>query len=411
MHQLTRVNLTRSPSATRHWTAVLACVLLAVPALARQPAARVVLDAVRLEPVDQWRQVTGELVSLHRTELATEEVGLVKDLLVEAGDAVEAGTVIATLDSTLAALAATRAKAQVGVMQGLVDQRLAELDRAQRELARFQDAAVREVASITEMDNAETRVAIIKAQLAQARADLLVAQTADQEATTRVEKMTIRAPFAGRIVRKGTERGQWLDRGDSIVELISLKQIEARLDVPERLGAQLRDPSVRVRIVIDAVRVPDPKQPGTLVPFDKLLPIAGIIPQVDERSRLMPIRVTIPNPDELIQPGMTVVGWVQLSARQPRLTVHQDAILRDDAGEFVYFDADGKAIPARVRTRFPVGDRMVIDPGPLQPGMRVIIEGNERLFPSQPIIEDHPQPTTPDADAQADTPDPDAGTP
>lgn len=353
--------------------------------LADQPAASVVVDAVRLETVEQWRQVTGELVSLRRAQIAAEEPGLVLELLVEAGDAVEGGTVIARLDATLATLAATQATERATVREGVVDQRIAELDRATRELARYRSAAIREGASVSEIDDAETRVSIIEAQLAQARAEMLVAEAAASEARTRVEKMVIKAPFSGRVITKLTERGQWLDRGDTIIELVSLKAIEARLDVPERLVTLMRRSGVRVRVVIDAVRLPTADDPLHLVPFDKLLPITAIIPQVDTRSRLFPIRVWIPNPGELVQPGMSVVGMVPVGQKQLRLTIHKDAILRDDAGEFVYFDAGGMAMPARVRTRFAVGDRVVIDAGVLNPGMSVIIEGNERLYPSERI--------------------------
>jgi len=365
--------------------ALVVMLLACVPTLARQPPASVVVDAVRLEPVEQWRQVTGELVSIHRARIAAEEPGLVIAMLVEEGDAVEAGTIIARLDSTLASLAATQATERASVRAGVVDQRTAELDRANRELARFRTAAIREGASVSEIDDAETRVHIIQAQLAQARAEMLVAQAAASEARTRVEKMVIKAPFSGRVIAKLTEHGQWLGRGDTIAELVSLTDIEARLDVPEKLGSLMRQKGIRVRVMIDSVMLPSATDPDKLEPFDKLLPITAIIPQVDTRSRLFPIRVAIPNPGELAQPGMTVVGLVPVGRKQPRLTVHKDAILRDDAGEFVYFDAGGQAIPARVRTRFAVGDRVVIDAGQLKQGMVVIIEGNERLYPTQPI--------------------------
>ena len=51
------------------------------------------------------------------------------------------------------------------------------------------------------------------------------------------------------------------------------------------------------------------------------------------------------------------------------------------------FDAGGVAAVAPVQVEFAAGDRMVIREGALRPGMRVVVEGNERIFPGQPLIE------------------------
>lgn len=349
------------------------------------PPALVRVDPVRLETVERQREVTGELVSLLRSSLAAEEEGPVVSLDVREGDRVTKGQLIAQLDTELAQLEVERSEAEVRSSEGLVAQREAELSQARRDEERFRELDARGSASRGELDQAETAVLRLGAQLAQAKADLAAARVRAREAQTRLNKHTIRAPFAGRIVRRDTEVGQWVQAGDAIVELVSLQQIEARLDVPESLIGQLREPGRLVTLRIAALSEPDPSDPQRLVTRSIRAPITAIIPDVDPLSRLFPIRVKLDNEQELAQPGMSVIGLIPTGSREPQLTIHKDAILRDDAGEFVFMNGGGQAIPMRIRSRFAVGDRVVIERGALQPGMELVIEGNERLFPTQPL--------------------------
>ncbi len=347
------------------------------------PPAAVVVDAVRREPIELWRQVTGELRSLQRSSLAAEEPGVVLTLAVEEGDRIEQGEVIARLDTTLAEIAIEAQEAEVQAQHAVIRQIEVELAQARRDEQRIRDLTDRAASNETELDRARTAVLRLEAQLARARANLRAAEVRLTDARQRVSDMTITAPFTGHITRKSTEVGQWLGRGDEVVELTSLERIEARLDVPEKLIARLREGSTQVRVIIDAIRVED--EQGRKVPHETLATISRIIPSADPLTRQFTVRVPIPNPEALARPGMSVIAFVPEGRFEPRMTIPRDAVLRDDAGEFVYFDAGGVAMPARIQTRFVTQDRVVIAPGTLQEGMLVVVEGNERLFPSQPL--------------------------
>ncbi len=111
----------------------------------------------------------------------------------------------------------------------------------------------------------------------------------------------------------------------------------------------------------------------------------GFLPEADRLSRLVPLRVVLPNEKELLRPGMSITGLVATGKSAPTVTVSKDGVLRDDAGEFLFFDAGGSAVPVRVRTRFGIGDRVAVEAN-LPPGANVIVQGNERLFPGQPVM-------------------------
>lgn len=83
---------------------------------------------------------------------------------------------------------------------------------------------------------------------------------------------------------------------------------------------------------------------------------------------------------------MTVVGLVPTGEPKEAMTISKDAVLRNETGNFVYFDGGGVAAIAPIRVEYAVGDRVVVQSDVLRPGMQVIVEGNERLFPSQPLM-------------------------
>lgn len=343
------------------------------------PPATVKVDPARTEVVDLRREVTGELRAQHRSLIAAQQPGLVVELRLEEGDPVAAGQVLARLDDTLTKLAVAREEANILTRKAVITERESQLERAKRDRARVDDLTARASASANEADDARTNVNLTEARIAQARAELASAESELALAKERLKQMTVTAPFAGRVVRKSTEVGQWLQAGAPVVEIVSLEHVEARLDVPEALVGRLAGSSEASGEIMVRVRV---RALGTEV--DAM--VTQIVPDADPLSRLFPVRVRLTNDGERLKPGMSVIGLVPTGQREPMVTVHKDGLLRDDAGDYLYFEAGGVAAVARVRALYAVGDRVVLEAGArLPPGAKVIVEGNERLFPGQPL--------------------------
>lgn len=352
---------------------ILAVALAAIAAHA-QPAANVRLDAVREEVVAQQRDATGQIVTLRRSVVATQEAGLVLQMDLEPGDAVEQGAVIARLDDDRARLEVRRWEARLEADRALIEQREAEMARAERDLARIEQLATRASAGESELDQARTDVQSRKAQLSEAQATLRTSEAELDLARRALEDMTIRAPFEGRVVAKLTEEGQWVSQGAGLVTIVSLTQLEARADIPERsVGAlQTGDGSIELKIPALGMRLK-----GELV---------HIVPEADSLSRLFPIRIRVDDPEGRLRPGMSLTAVVPTGESGPALTISEDAILRNAAGEFVYFDAGGTAQVAPITRLFSTGPGRVAVRSPmLRAGSLLVVEGNERMFPSQPL--------------------------
>lgn len=338
------------------------------------PPAVVVLDPARLETIEQWREVTGRLRALQRSLLASQEDGLVVELDLEEGDQVEKGQTLAHLHDVRAKLAVARAEADVADKKASVAENRVAVENAKRDLDRYQQASGQSTVTPMEMDRVRSIYDGASARLDSATAELAAAESDLALARQRLQDMTIKAPFAGRIVSKQTQVGQWIGRGDAVVEIVSLDVIEAWLDVPEKFIGRLSESEGVVHIRCDAVgRMLDAK-------------VTAIIPDADPLSKLFPVRVRLDNKDLTLKPGMSVVGLVPTGANAPTLTISKDGILRDDAGEYVYFNAGGIAAPARITTLFGLpNNRVAIRSDSLPPGAGIVVEGNERMFPGQPL--------------------------
>ena len=364
---------------------ILICVsFMAAVAQAQMPA-NVVIDEARMETVERLRRVTGELRALQRSRLAAREEGQVLTLSVRAGDEVEKGQVIATLDPVLAELTVASAEANLDALRASVAEQQAEVDRAQFDFDLIESLVERSSASSQEFEDARVDLASAQARYQRAVADVTAAEARLELDRQRLKDMVIRAPFNAKVISTQTDVGQWLSIGDVVCELYAVDSIEAWVDVPESVIE-------RMSSVGDSVSVQIPALSGEIQGT-----ITQIVPAVDPMSRLFPVRIAVPNDRNILQPGMSVTAMIPTGAKQEMLTISKDAILRDDAGEFVFMAVPNEqqpdspfkeiAVPVRITRQFAIGDRVAIMPGGMPPGARLIVEGNERMFPTQPIVD------------------------
>ena len=112
--------------------------------------------------------------------------------------------------------------------------------------------------------------------------------------------------------------------------------------------------------------------------------ITSVVPQADSESRTFPVKITVENKDSLIKSGM--VSRVSFPIGDPSTVklVPKDAIVSQNNAQFVYVVNEGAAQPLPVSTGIAYEDRIEVI-GPVEKGMTVVVKGNERLMPNQPV--------------------------
>ncbi|WP_043753470.1 efflux RND transporter periplasmic adaptor subunit [Imhoffiella purpurea] len=322
--------------------------------------------------------LTGNSVPWRRAELSPRVEGLVTELFVDEGSLVETGDPILTLDARLAELELQAAQA-----------RAREAEAASVDAIRVRDELL-ELKKGRHASEAEIQSAIAKVEMSAA------ALSGERAAVTRaqelVERHRLRAPFAGMVVSKGVEVGEWVQRDEATVELVAMDRLRVRAVLPQREYPRVAA-GAEASLRFDAL--PDRDFGGQVL---------ARIARGDERSRTFPVLIDLPNPDRLLAPGMSARVRLTLSGPVvPVLTVPRDAVVtKSDGVREVWRVREDEAVlrawPMRIETGRALGDRLEVVAGELAEGDRLVLLGNERLRPGQEVTpqEDDSETTTPD---------------
>jgi len=322
------------------------------------PATPVRVAPVLKQEVQQTVTLIGSVEPWKRSLVASEIEGLVEQYPAVEGMPVKKGQLLAqlktdSLNIQLDSALASHREAQARYLQ------------AKQDLARIRVLFEKELVTQKEMDDSQAEEAALQERLTQL--DAQIRQVRDQ-----VAKSTILAPFDGWVTKEFTEVGQWVEAGGSIVEIVDLSRVKIEIPLPERF-IQDTHPNAPVSVYFDSL-------PGLTVEGK----VFSVVAQADRNSRTFPVKIEITNPDLVIKSGMVAHVALQVGKRHEGLVIPKDALVLRGQQEFVFLVKDGTVSQVLVQPLIHL-DTVVEVQGELQEGMTVVIEGNERLFPGQPV--------------------------
>jgi membrane fusion protein (multidrug efflux system) len=292
----------------------------------------------------------GSLESPDMATLAAEIDGRVVSLDVPEGRLVETGHVLARLDDAehRAAAAVTRARRT----------------NARDRLKRLESLRAQSVSSEQALDDAQS--------------EFDAASAAFAEASTRLAKTTIAAPFAGVLGLRQVNVGQYVESGDPIVEITPVDALELRFAVPQRHAGEVA-PGQKVLGRVGSC--------GASFEGE----VAAVDPRVDVATRSIRIEAIVPNPGGTLLPGMAVSLRVVTGEIAGALVVPQEAIVRQGTKHVVYVLGEGDQAEQHVVAlgQFFVDGVHVTDG--IAPGARVVATGQQKLRPGAPTA---PEPFT-----------------
>jgi RND family efflux transporter MFP subunit len=112
--------------------------------------------------------------------------------------------------------------------------------------------------------------------------------------------------------------------------------------------------------------------------------IEVVLPQGNPVSRTFPVHLKLPNPQYRIKSGMEALATFEVGQKIRAILVPKDAIVPSGQENLVFRVDQGKAFPVPVTISGYFGNEAAIT-GELEPGQRVVVRGNERLRPGQPV--------------------------
>lgn len=321
--------------------------------------AQVVVAPAQASAVAQELRLSGTLTPERSARLSPRVDGLVDAVLVDAGDRVAAGDALLRLDATLADAVRRGSDAEVKRARASRDEAKRRADEARR--------------LVPERHLPQTELDARLAALAEADAALAVALAGALEQAELVRRHGLNAPFAGVITVKLTEAGEWVSRGDAVLELVSLDAVRLDVQAPQEVFASLRD-DTSVEIVPDAR--PDQVLPARVA---ARVPVGG-----GAGARTFLVRVVAQNTDALLFPGTSATARFRLAGSQATaVQVSRDALLRHPDGGYSVFvvEPGGDGMLARrrqVQLGRDSGESVEVLDG-VRAGEQVVVRGNEAL--------------------------------
>jgi HlyD family secretion protein len=321
---------------------------------------------------------SGYVTARREATVSSKVTGKVMEVLVEEGMKVEAGQILARLDSSNVEKSLALSEAQAESARKALDETQANLEQAERELRRAHQLAESKIATQSELDRAEADVKSLRARLGRQQSDVVVAGREVALWKQQVDDTIIRAPFSGIITRKNAQPGEMISpmsAGGSftrtgICTLVDMSSLEIEVDVSESYINRVK-PSQPVEATLDAY--PD---------WHMSAKVIAIIPAADRQKATVKVRVGFEKLEPRILPDMSVKVAFQTESgpktQEPSLTVPKTAVVRREGQEIVWLVRDNQVERRAVKTGASRGEEVAITAG-LVSGDKVVVAAPENL--------------------------------
>ncbi len=304
--------------------------------------------AVEVLPRDLARTVavTGPIEPIRTVTVNAQTAGTVLTVLVEEGDRVRTGQLMAELDARETAAQLERARAV--------------LVNAEAAFQRAEQLQANDLTSAAEVDLLRSAFAIAKADV--------------QLWRTRLAFSRITAPVSGMVTAKRVESGSTVSANGAMFTIADDSLLVVRVRVSE-LDVVYLEPGRSATLQLDAY-------PGVQISGH----IRRIFPSADSTSRLVPVETVLGSlpPGVIARPGFLARVEFALDSRSGVLAVPTSAIGVSDSGTFVYVVTADTLSRRPVETGLTTAGWIEITQG-LEPGERVVSSGHVNLRPGAKV--------------------------
>ena len=319
------------------------------------PAAQVVVSEVSSGMITSEVEFIGTVFYQEVSEVAAEVNGKVEEVLFEEGERIKKGKSLVRLDSELL-------KKTIESTRASYEQTLSDLESARIDLRRIEGLYREGLVAEQSFDEVRFRVKGLEK-----KAESLKTQIEGLEVDLR--KKVIFAPFGGVVVKKQTDRGEWLEPGGKVATIARDDVVDVIVNVPE-----------------EVVRFVKPGMDAKVTASGKELTgkVFAIIPRGDIQTRTFPVKLRVKNGISLIE-GMEARVTLPAGERKKGLIVPRDAVINRFGGNVVFTVSDSKAKMIKVEVLSYTGLSAGVEADELKEGMKVVIKGNERLMDGQSV--------------------------
>lgn len=312
------------------------------------------VQVVERRPVAYRLSATGSLEA-DEMRIACEVPGVVREVLFEEGDAVEAGQVLATVDPERYAIISAKAKAAH-------ERAAAQAREAESALARRRKLRDKDIGWLSEEEILQYEARLSEAQAAAREAEAAWELARQDEARSR-----IRSPFAGTIERRFLVAGQHVQAGAPAATVVERERMRLRFRLAESESSRI---AAGQKVTFRTRALPERAFSGD---------VFHIAAQADPATRSVECVARVEDPEPLLRAGQFAEIQIELASREDALAVPEAALLPTDKG-YVVFVADGAVARERpVTLGLHLVDGTVEIAAGLAPGERIVTRGAKFL--------------------------------
>jgi len=280
------------------------------------------------------------LESVDEADVIAKVHGLIENVLVEEGDYVKKGQVLAEIDATRYQIA--------------LQQRQAELKRVKSEFDRLSSASTKSLVSADQLEKLEWQYKSLEASTNLAALD--------------VKEAKVLAPISGYISTRYVKEGNLVQQYQqkNLFHIVSQDELQGVLHLPEGQFSKLQK-GQNVNLTVPAV------ENQTFV-----AKVERISPVIDSNSGTFKVVITMDNSKQQLKAGMFAEVNIEFGLHQDSLLVPSSAVLTMDNKSITYQVVDGKAIKTEVATGFRQGGMVEIIEG-IEENAQLITAGHNNL--------------------------------
>jgi membrane fusion protein (multidrug efflux system) len=312
--------------------------------LKAQKAPMVTVDVVAIKAGEVVRSIAipGSVIPNEQVDVFSEVAGRIQKISFKEGQTVSKGAVIVQVDSDIL-------KAQKA--QLMVELELAQKDQKRKELL-YQSKGI----SLQEYEVSESALANSKAQL-----DLLNVQ---------ISKATIRAPFSGKIGLRHVSEGAFISTSTLITSIVQENPVKIEFSVPEKYAR-----NVKIGQIIQF------QSDGDLNVYSGK--VYAFEPRIDEGTRMMTVRASLPNPGGLIAGSFVSINY-DMGKEENAFMVPAESIVPILKGQKIFVVRNGlvEEILVEIGIRTPEKVQII---GALKEGDHVLISGLLAVRAGMPV--------------------------
>ncbi len=284
------------------------------------------VNTAQVEPhrFETTLEVLGGLRPQAEVEVMSRISGRLQQVLVNRGEAVREGKLLAVVDDVDLQQQILRAEAAIAVARAGVNREEATYKNLLLQVKRYQDLHEQALISTQELEDLEGRLSVAEAQRELAKAQVQQAEASLHELDIQQEQTRIYSPLDGFVGTRHLDPGALVSPSVSILTVLNVNRVKTVVPVVESAIQRVRV-GLPDEIVVDAY--PDQVYQGT---------VTRITPFLNPETRSADVEIEIANPNQALKPGM--FARVKIDARMTRdaLSIPRSALLTRGIQKGVY---------------------------------------------------------------------------